>query len=249
MAARLPRTYPAADITGHVEDLVLNCPDLTGFLEDLAGFCADQQAYFSGNVSCGITVLRASGVPDLGGSDEATRRLEGVQSTNREGPALAAALDESMVLVPDLRAEGRWPSFIDAARRQRVLSVLALPVPLEGTAKAVMSFYSLRPHGFGREAIVSAHTLAADASKGLRLVLRIASLRESEHNLRTAMADRSPIDTAVGVIIGQERCTQDVALEWLFRASRSRKVGIVDLAAEIVASAGAAHPTRIRFDE
>ena len=48
MAARLPRTYPAADITGYVEDLVLNCPDLSGFLEDLAAFCAEQQAYFSG---------------------------------------------------------------------------------------------------------------------------------------------------------------------------------------------------------
>jgi hypothetical protein len=248
MAARLPRTYPAADITGHVEDLVLNCPDLSGFLEDLAAFCAEQQASFSGDVSCGITVLRASGIPDLGGSDEATRSLEEAQTTNREGPGLAAALDESMVLVPDLRDEERWPSFIDAARRQKVLSVLAMPVPLEGVASAGMSFYSLRPHGFGREAIVSAHALAADASKGLRLVLRIASLRESEHNLRTAMAARPPIDVAVGVIIGQERCSQDVALEWLFRASRTRNLSIRELAAQIVASAGDAHPTRIQFD-
>jgi len=248
MAARLPRTYPAADITGHVEDLVLNCPDLSGFLEDLAAFCAEQQASFSGDVSCGITVLRASGIPDLGGSDEATRSLEEAQTTNREGPGLAAALDESMVLVPDLRDEERWPSFIDAARRQKVLSVLAMPVPLEGVASAGMSFYSLRPHGFGREAIVSAHALAADASKGLRLVLRIASLRESEHNLRTAMAARPPIDVAVGVIIGQERCGQDVALEWLFRASRTRNLSIRELAAQIVASAGDAHPTRIQFD-
>jgi hypothetical protein len=249
MAARLARTYPAADITGHVEDLVLNCPDLSGFLEDLAKFCAEQQAAFSGDVSCGLTVLRASGAPDHGGSDEATRSLEAAQTINREGPGLSAALDESMVLVPDLRTEERWPSFVDAARRQKVLSLLALPVPLEGVASAGMSFYSLRPHGFGREAIVRAHALAADASKGLRLVLRIASLRESEHNLRTAMAARPAIDVAVGVIIGQERCTPDVALEWLFRASRSRNLSIRELAAEIVASAGAAHPTRTHSDD
>jgi hypothetical protein len=248
MAARLHRTYPAADITGHVEDLVLNCPDLSGFIEDLAAFCAEQQAHFSGDVSCGITVLRASGIPDLGSSDEATRSLEAVQTSNREGPALTAATDESMVFVPDLRTEERWPSFVDAARRQKVLSVLALAMPLEGVASAGMSFYSLRPHGFGREAIASAHSLAADASKGLRLVLRIASLRESEHNLRTAMAARPPIDIAVGVIIGQERCSQDVALEWLFQASRARNLSIHELAAEIVASAGAAQPTRIHSD-
>jgi hypothetical protein len=249
MAARLPRTYPADNITGHVEDLVLNCPDLSGFLGDLTAFCAEQQASWSGDVTCGVTVLRASGVPDAGGSDEATRSLEVVQGANREGPGLAAALDESMFLVPDLRVEERWPSFVDAARREKVLSVLALPVPLDGVASAGMSFYSLRPHGFGRESIVSAHALAADASKGLRLAIRIAALRESEHNLRTAMAARPLIDIAVGVIIGQERCTRDVAVEWLFRAARSRNLSIRELADDIVASAGAAHPVGIHSDD
>lgn len=249
MAARVPLSYPAADITRHVEDLVLNCPDLSGFLKDLASFCAGQQAYVSGDVSCGVTVLRASGIPHTGGSEEPTRSLEDVQTRYREGPGLSAALDEAMVLVTDLRSEERWPSFIDAARREKVLSVLALPVQLEGAAGAAMSFYSLRPHGFGREAIASAHALAADASKGLRLVLRIATLRETEQNLRTVMAARPPIDIAVGVIIGQEHCSQDVALEWLFRASRARNIGIRDLASEIIATAGNAHPVKIHFDD
>jgi hypothetical protein len=249
MAARAPLSYPAADITRHVEDLVLNCPDLSGFLEDLAVFCAEQQAFVSGDVTCGVTVLRASGLAHTGGSEEATRSLEDVQTQYREGPGLSAALDEAMVLVTDLRSEERWPSFIDAARGGKVLSVLALPVGLEGAASASLSFYSLRPHGFGRDAIASAHALAADASKGLRLVIRIASLRETEQNLRTVMAARPPIDIAVGVIIGQEHCSEDVALEWLFRASRTRNVSIRDLAAEIVATAGNAHPTKIRSDD
>ncbi len=62
------------------------------------------------------------------------------------------------------------------------------------------------------------------------------------------MASRTPTDLAVGVIIGQERCSYDVALEWLFRASRTRNVSIRDLAAEIVVAANEPHWVRILFD-
>jgi hypothetical protein len=111
-----------------------------------------------------------------------------------------------------------------------------------------MIFYSSRPHGFGSDATAAAHALAAEASKGLRLVMRIVSLQETEANLRAAMAFRTPTDLALGVIIGQERCSYDVALEWLFRASRTRNVSIREMAAEIVAAADEPHPVRIRFD-
>ncbi|MHA7296782.1 ANTAR domain-containing protein [Pseudarthrobacter sp. MDT3-1] len=74
------------------------------------------------------------------------------------------------------------------------------------------------------------------------------SLQETEENLGAAMASRTPTDLALGVIIGQERCSYDDALEWLFRASRTRNVSIRDLAAEIVAAADEPYPVRIHFD-
>ncbi|MCO4237140.1 ANTAR domain-containing protein [Pseudarthrobacter raffinosi] len=157
-------------------------------------------------------------------------------------------LEVGIVTVTDLRSGERWPSFVEAARREKVLSLLALRMHLEGEASAGMIFYSSRPHGFGRDAMEAAHSLAAEASKGLRLVLRIVSLQETEENLGAAMASRTPTDLALGVIIGQERCSYDDALEWLFRASRTRNVSIRDLAAEIVAAADEPHPVRIHFD-
>lgn len=63
MAARAPFNYETADITRHIQDLVLNSTALPGFLENLAVFCADELSRFSGDVSCGITVLRPSGAP------------------------------------------------------------------------------------------------------------------------------------------------------------------------------------------
>jgi hypothetical protein len=248
MAARAPLNYETADITRHIQDLVLNSTDLFGFLENLSVFCADELARFSGDVSCGITVLRPSGAPVMGGSDERSRSLEDEQTRDREGPEVIASLEVGIVSVTDLRSEERWPSFVEAARREKVRSLLALRLHLEGQTSAGMIFYSSRPHGFGRDAMAAAHALAAEASKGLRLVLRIVSLQETEENLRAAMASRTPTDLAVGVIIGQERCSYDVALEWLFRAARTRNVSIRDLAAEIVAAADEPHPLRILFD-
>jgi hypothetical protein len=118
------------------------------------------------------------------------------ETTYREGPEWAATLDATMVGIADLRSEDRWPGFVETARRGRVLSVLALPLQLEGSTNAGMSFYSPRPHGFGRDGIAAAHALSAESAKGLRLVLRIASLQESAENLRTAMGARPPASAA-----------------------------------------------------
>ncbi|BAS09256.1 hypothetical protein AHiyo4_26780 [Arthrobacter sp. Hiyo4] len=128
------------------------------------------------------------------------------------------------------------------------MTVRQRAVPVQLGTSAGMIVYSSRPHGFGRDAMAAALALAAEASKGLRLVLRIVTLPETEENLRAAMASRTPTDLALGVIIGQERCSYDVALEWLFRASRTRNVSIRDLAAEIVAAADEPHPVRVLFD-
>lgn len=47
-------------------------------------------------------------------------------------------------MVADVRSEDRWPSFVEAARREKVLSLLALRMHLEGQASAGMIFYSSR---------------------------------------------------------------------------------------------------------
>lgn len=248
MAARASLPYSAVDIARQVQDLVLECADLPGFLADLTTFCSDELSRVSGDVACGMTVHRQSCAPVTGGSEKRARLMEEAQTVYREGPGWAAILDAAMVLVADLRSEERWPSFIEAARAEKVLSVLALPLQVDGSASAGMSFYSTRPHGFGRDGIATAQALAADASRGLRLVLRIAALQETQENLRSAMAARSPVDLAVGVIIGQERCGHDVAVEWLFRAARSRGMQVRDLAREVINSAGDAHPLNIHFD-
>ncbi|MHA7264346.1 ANTAR domain-containing protein [Arthrobacter sp. TMN-37] len=72
----------------------------------------------------------------------------------------------------------------------------------------------------------------------LRLAVRIARLSDTDENLRAAMQARTTIDLAVGIIMAQNRCSQDSAMTILKAASSARNVKLREVAAAVVASAG-----------
>lgn len=59
-----------------------------------------------------------------------------------------------------------------------------------------------------------------------------------ENDLKAALASRTDIDLAVGIIMGQRRCSQDEAVEVLRLQSNRRNVKMRDLAAELVRQVG-----------
>lgn len=81
----------------------------------------------------------------------------------------------------------------------------------------------------------------------LRLAVRLARRRDSEVDLRAALQSRTVIDLAVGVIMGQNRCSQDEAVTMLKTASNHRKVTLRELATQLVASVSSA-PARTVFE-
>ncbi|GAA4525791.1 hypothetical protein GCM10023160_19360 [Brachybacterium paraconglomeratum] len=81
----------------------------------------------------------------------------------------------------------------------------------------------------------------------LRLAVRLARQRESEIDLRPALESWTVIDLAVGVIMGQNRCSQDEAVTMLKTASNHRKVTLRELATQLVASVSS-EPARTVFE-
>jgi AmiR/NasT family two-component response regulator len=61
-------------------------------------------------------------------------------------------------------------------------------------------------------------------------------LRELTEQLRTALASREIIHQALGIIMGQQRCTAHEGFELLRRASQNRNRPVYELAADIVES-------------
>lgn len=81
-----------------------------------------------------------------------------------------------------------------------------------------------------------ARAYAGEASRSLRLAVRIAQHSEQAQDLTTAMESRTAIDIAIGIIMPQSRCSQAEAFTILRKASPQGNVKLRDLAVQIVAN-------------
>lgn len=77
--------------------------------------------------------------------------------------------------------------------------------------------------------------------------MRLAQHEETQHDLDAAMRSRTTINLAVGIIMGQNRCSQQEAFEVLSKTSSNRNIKVRDLAAELVKQVGQA-PGETHFE-
>ena len=77
-------------------------------------------------------------------------------------------------------------------------------------------------------------SLAGYAAATLAITLRLAQRDELIIGLRQAMASRSTIDHAIGIVMAQQRCGADTAFRLLRDTSQQRNIKVRDLATTIV---------------
>lgn len=230
-----------------MQRLILESEDIASFLQDFTELLAGRLAGPGGDRWCAITLLRDRKAATAVSSGPVARELDELQNTFTHGPCMTAIRENTVIRAGDLRTDDRWPDYQRAAVAHGVRSVLGLPFDLDDDAQAGVNIYSEVPHDFTPEMIESIQLETRLAAGALRLAVRLASQRESERDLRAAMESRTVIDLAVGVIMGQNRCSQDEAVEILKRASNHRNVKLRDLAAELIASVSTT-PPRTAFE-
>ncbi|MEW1808777.1 GAF and ANTAR domain-containing protein [Pseudarthrobacter sp. NPDC080039] len=233
--AQDPTPNPGSSVSEHLQDLVLECADVAELLNELATFSAFTLSIHN-ELLCGVTLMRRKKPTTVATSDPDVHALDELQYSLGEGPCLTALREQATVHVPNLSEEVRWPRYTAAAWAEGIGSILAVPLPLEGKANASLNLYSTRTNAYSGEDIEGAEAYAAQASKALRLAVRVAQLTDDRKNLTTAMESRTTIDIAVGAIMAQNRCSQETALKILKIASNSRNTKLRDVAAAIVAS-------------
>ncbi|MDQ0734490.1 GAF and ANTAR domain-containing protein [Arthrobacter agilis] len=219
-----------------LQNLVLDSRDVTQFLDDLAQVAAGYLSTPERVVLCGVTLIRPRHAETLASSSPAALALDRIQHSFGDGPCLAATRTQQIVQVRDTRADGRWPEYHAAVARQGMLSILGVPIPLEGEANCGLNLYSDIVDGFTPEAVRAAEVFAREASKSLRLAVRIAHLSEKADHLTSALESRTTTDLAAGIVMGQNKCSQTAAIVILKSAAGRRQVRLRDVAAEVVAS-------------
>jgi GAF domain-containing protein len=149
---------------------------------------------------------------------------------------MKAATTGSTVGVEDSGADAAFPLHRSAALQKGIRSALSVPIRLEGPEKAVVTYYSRRPGAFPQETVELAERFAGEASTPLRLAIRLTRLTNRAEHLAAAMKSRTTIDLAAGVIVSQNRCSQDEAIEILRAASTARNMKLRDLALNVLTS-------------
>ena len=229
-----PTTYVADEL----QKLVLESNHVQDFLAQLAIHASGSLSDDETTVHCGVTLLRERRAGSVASSSERARYMDEMQHSFDEGPCISAARDGTVYHSQDLSTETRWPSYVSQIRGVGINSIMAVPFELEDEARGALNMYGEQSHSFDVGQQAKALSYASQASASLRLAVRIAKLTDRTEDLQAAMASRTIIDVAVGIIMGQNRCSQETAFEILQRASSTRNIKLRDVAARLVASAG-----------
>jgi hypothetical protein len=234
-----PHTAGPTTVVADIQDLLLDTPDVEVFLEELARHSAAMFSTPDNEVFCGITMMRHRTAGTVANSGERARMLDELQYNFDDGPCLRACREITQVHIPDFAKDNTWPEYNDLVTKNGIRSVLAVPFPLSDTAAtAGLNLYSEHPNAFDQASVQRANDYVEQSSKGLRLAVRIAEHMQTAANLRAAMESRTVIDVATGIIIAQNRCTQEEAIELIKKASSNRNVKLRAVAQAIVESAG-----------
>jgi hypothetical protein len=244
----LPPEKPLST-TDQIQNLILESADFEDFLNELARFSAHQVAGEGDDALCGITLLRDRKAATIGWSSDSAREVDEIQYSLSQGPCLTAAEEEREVHVPDLFEENRWgPAYAKAVASHGLRSVLSLPFHLQGEAKAALNLYSDVPNKFDERATAKARGYTREISQALRLAVRFSLHTDSAANLRATLQSRTIIDIAIGIIMAQNRCSQEAAVRILTEAASNSNRKLRDIATSLVDSVGGAG-TRTHFQE
>lgn len=233
----------AAGAAGVLQNMVLDSDDVQGFLTTLSQHAADQLSGRDHEVRCGITLLRPKAAETVASSDDLARTMDEVQYQFDEGPCLNAARADQITQVHDVTSDSRWPQYLQAIAETGVRSILAVPIPLEGDSRCALNLYSPSTRAFTDEAVRDAERFARETSVTLRLAVRIAQLTDAQGHLKEAMRSRTTIDLAAGIIMAQNRSSQETAMTILKAAASARNMKLRNVAAAVVGSVSDQPPT------
>ena len=215
-----------------LQRLLLDVADIHQFLAELAEISTTVVA---APVSSGITLRYDGNVVTFGSSDARAETLDEAQYRIGVGPCLQCLADGEILSVVDVRDEQRWPGFIAFAAEAGLRCSLSLPLTVGVDTFGVLNVYGFDvPNLFGPPERRQLERFAAQAAGTLRVATRQVKDATLLAQMEESLQSRTVIDQALGIIMGQRRCTASVAFELLRRESQNTRRRLRDVAADLV---------------
>lgn len=223
-------TLPTAE---QLQDLLLESPGFTEFLLELAAISA---SWLGGDAPmlCAITVERETGPATVASSSDTARNLDERQYVFDNGPCLTALREQHTVLIPDLPTDKAWNWYAQAVADEGIQTILAVPIPTDNGSRAALNCYSTVRHTFDAATVSAVEEHAAALSKILRLAIRVHPSDPYPEHLRSALRSRAIVNSAVSLIMVQNRCGHETAARLLHLAARSSNQRLQGIAQDIL---------------
>lgn len=228
-------SFDRAAAASELQQLLIETEHITGFLNELARYAAEAIAP---GLSCGLTLERDGQPLTVASNDSLAVGMDEVQYGHRNGPCLTAMRTGETVIIINLAGDDRWGSYRLDALAHGIVSAMSIPLVPGPGMRGALNFYARHPAVFDPDRQQRAEDLSGEASRALRLALRLSDQVALTANLEAALASRTVIDQAIGIIMGQNQCDATESFELLRRASNHRNIKLRDVASEIVKRVG-----------
>jgi GAF domain-containing protein len=226
--------------------LMLVLPSVERAIDDVAGLAT---GVVSPPASCGITLERGSQPLTVASSGALASHVDEVQYAQDDGPCLEAMRTGHAVMVDDMASELRWDGYPAHALAYGVRSSLSLPLGVDAHTRGALNLYATHGAAFSQEAQQRAELFARQASAVLAVVTRQSRQLVLSDQLRAALANRSVIDQAIGIVMDQQRCDAAHVFTVLRQASQHRNLKLRDIAVELVTTVSGSAPAPPTFSE
>jgi hypothetical protein len=171
--------------------------------------------------SCGITLLYRGEPITVAASSELAALNDELQYTSDAGPCLQAMKSQAVVECPDLASEARWGRYPTTALRCGMRSILSLPMDAAQAGHGALNLYSFTARVFDDHNRQAGLEFAA-MTAGVVAVARVAALPGTLDQWHTALARRTAVAQAVGILMARHGCDREEAFELLVRSGHER---------------------------
>lgn len=176
----------------------------------------------------GLSMREAGGkVVTVAATSELVVRADAWQYELGEGPCLDAVQEQEIVLSTDLREDSRWPRWAAEVAGLGVRSLLSLQLFTGERTLGALNLYGTHPQAFGQDSLVEGAAVAAHVSVVLAATRR-------EENLQLALASRTTIGRAEGILMERFGIDATAAFSVLQRISQDRNVRLLRVAEQLV---------------
>jgi len=179
----------------------------------------------------GISVAHRDGtVETRAATGDLVHQLDQLQYSLGEGPCLHAIETEPVVVVERTWRENRWPRFMSGACELGLRSQMGLRLYVDEQTRGGLNLYSTSSDTIDPETTHLAELFASHAA------LAMGRVRTAE-NLNAALASRTTIGIALGIVMERYDMDQDRAFAYLTRIASSSEAKLRDVAAHLVEEA------------